>query len=81
MPQNASFIIINKKTTQKFGYVLGIRNKEVEPFLSADCKSAGTPSGLAFLPYAPFLQKLLYPYYTDFKSIIPYFLFIIPTLS
>ena len=42
-------MIINKKTAHKFGYVLGIRIKVVEPFLSADCKSAGTPGGLAFM--------------------------------
>ena len=32
-----------------YGWGLQIPDKEVEPFLSADCKSAGTPSGLALL--------------------------------
>lgn len=43
-----------------YGWGLQIPNKEVEPFLSADCKSAGTPSGLALLITPNGLASLYY---------------------
>ena len=44
-----------------YGWGLQIPDKEVEPFLSADCKSAGTPSGLALLITPSGLTLLITP--------------------
>ena len=45
-----------------YGCGFQIRIKVVEPFLSADCKSAGTPNGLASMYYG----LMTHPIYTYF---------------